>query len=145
MGVAAAVAAEYVVAEGDAVAADGWAWQHGVAVVGNGVAVVDGGVEQDDAAAAAAAEEHDVAVVEDDAVEKDDVVGVGDGVAVVAGKDASVAEEPVGVSSSLLQDRATYCSYFHDELDERVYYDEQGTHCASSSQFLSEKKSYCQE
>lgn len=122
-GVAAAVAVEDVVAEDDAVAADG-------VVVGDGVAVVNVWVETDDVAAA---EEHDASVVEGDVVEKGDFVGVGDGVAVVAGKDAWAAEELAGVSSSLLQDRATCCNCFHDELGEGAYYDEQNTHFASLS------------
>lgn len=55
------------------------------------------------------------------------------GVVVVAGTDAWAAEELVGVSSSLLPDRATYCNCFHDEPDEGVYCDEQDTHFASLS------------
>lgn len=55
------------------------------------------------------------------------------GVVVAAGRDAWAAEELAGGSSSLLPDRATYCNYFHDELGEGVYYDEQDTHFASLS------------
>lgn len=55
------------------------------------------------------------------------------GVVVAVGRDAWAAEELAGGSSSLLPDRATYCNYFHDELGEGVYYDEQDTHFASLS------------
>lgn len=147
---AAVAAVEYAAAEDDAVVVDGWAWWHGAAVVEDGVAVVDGGVGKDDVAVAeehgvVVAEEHDVVVAEDEVVEGDDVVDVGDGVAVVAEKDAWAAELLVGASSFLNLDRAAYCNCFHDELGEGVYYDEQDTHFASSSWFLSEKMSCCWE